>query len=195
MKRIIGVFLILIVLFSFCGCEKIEKNPYDTLLMKDGISFGMSTDEVGEVLGETPIKAPIIVLYPSVIYKGMYSIFKIEYTFYDEGEEEFVNTTELAYITYTINDLVKYEDRTAEKHGDMDSEYELIKEHLSGAYSAPFKESNDGTARNKKSAFWEIDNNIGITLTLKNETDMFERGTISLVYKDTQRLKKPWYEY
>lgn len=172
---------------------------YQSLLIPENVSFGDNSDDVEKALGEEPDSPKgegrlELSYFPGEELTSPHYLFKVNFSFYEDGKEEFKNNTRLAYVKYDIKDRIRYDERTEDKHGDIGEEYETIKSFLSEKYGESFLNKEDGGGYEKR-CFWENDDStIGITLTLVHTTSRNHDGEINLKYSDITRLKSPWYE-
>ena len=210
MKRSVAIMLVgLLVLFSLIACSlsTTDTNPYSTLQFPSELRFGMSAEEVANTLsieiagdekvldnlyGDASYDSEYIGGYDKLPLNNNCAVCSVIYKFDNPRIEEFKDQRTLNQVIFEVRDTIPYKLRTAEKHGDILSEYEAVKDYFEVLYGEPIDSYNSelGEIVNK----WNLsEESMGIVLRLMGETTSQQQGSFEVQYLYTKGLVEDWY--
>lgn len=213
MKKLLTLLLMVSLLMMLCSCavaSEPEKSvdPYQYLSLPEGVEFGMGANSLGELLGVTIEydEYTFDSLYgdESVVSKGFSGFTKIPlgnycaicgvtYSFDNPREQEFEDERSLQSVTFVVRDTISHSMRTAEKHGDIQAEYETVRELFTDQYGEPIHTWQTGLG--SECCYWDMpDSEQGIVLYLEtSKTTSSSVGCFTLKFQSTAGLRSDWY--
>ncbi len=218
-NRVLPLLLAVLLLFSACAqpassssSEAEPVDPYEYLLLPEGVKIGTSFAEAKELIKYTDEyeaedgAIAYLTYYPwssrttgsERLKLGHYcEIFSIEYRFEaPKPWDEFENVSLLKEVNIVIHDTIKKQDRTKEKHGDIAAEFEVAEQFLIEHYGEPVKtDDRMGKLGYGYRSVWDIkEENMGIEMRVTEITSGDVHGEITLHYFSTEGYVDNWYD-
>ena len=188
MKKLLPVVLALLLLVG-CGAKEDTSDPYAAILIPPGVEFGMNSHEVGELIGYDAIPESGLDdmrQYPRKDLNHHCGVFSVRYLFSRDEHIEFEDTGKLRNIWVEVRDFVPFQNRTKDFHGDIEAEYETIKDYVTDIYGEPdYPEEDLGFPVGAREIGWDADQGFRVTLALKDLTTGVSEGRIEVWYSTT----------